>query len=180
MLDEAKNVMRSTKGNELEGLGEKIRKCRKCRLWTGTTQAVPGEGTSDAKVIFIGQNPGAEEDRIGRPFMGPAGKFLDEFLQKNGIDRGSVFMTNVVKHKTPGNRIPFKDEISACKGYLIEELDLIKPKLVVLMGMLAWKEVPRLENTQYTSTCHPAAAMRFPKMRAKFESDLGFLKRIME
>jgi DNA polymerase len=85
-----------------------------------------------------------------------------------------------VKHKTPGNRIPLKDEISACKGYILVQMKLIKPRIVVLMGTIAWKEAPKVENTEYITTFHPAAAMRFPRIQRKFESDFELLKRMME
>ena len=164
----------------LSVLEEKIRRCRKCRLWEGAMHSVPGEGPPDAKVMLIGQNPGAEEDKIGRPFMGRSGKFLNTVLKNNGISRDSVFITSIVKHKTPGNRFPLKEEISACKAYILEQMGLIKPKIVVLMGRLAWKEAPKMENMEYIKTFHPAAAMRFPKMRKKFESDIELVKGIME
>jgi uracil-DNA glycosylase family 4 len=164
----------------LSALDEKIRRCRKCRLWAGAMNAVPGEGPADAEVMLIGQNPGTDEDKTGRPFMGMSGKYLNTVLKNNGISRDSVFITNIVKHKTQGNRIPLKDEISACKGYILEQMKLIKPKIVVLMGTIAWKEAPKVENTGYITTFHPAAAMRFPRIRRKFESDFELLKRMME
>jgi uracil-DNA glycosylase family 4 len=164
----------------LAALEEKIRKCRKCRLWMGAMNAVPGEGPADAKVMLIGQNPGTEEDKTGRPFMGKSGKFLNSILENNGIGRDLVFITNIVKHKTPDNRFPSKDEISACKVYILEQMKLINPRIVVLMGTLAWKEGPKAKNTIYIRTVHPAAAMRFPKMRERFRSDFKLLKKTME
>lgn len=166
--------------HELFALEEEIRSCRKCGLWAGAMNAVPGEGPAHAKVMLVGQNPGTEEDKTGRPFVGKSGKFLDTVLKKNGISRDSVFITNIVKHRTPGNRFPLKDEISACKVYILQQMKLIKPRIVVLMGTLAWKEAPKLKNTDYITTFHPAAAMRFPKVRKKFESDFELLKKIMQ
>lgn len=145
----------------------------------GARNAVPGKGPADAKAILVGQNPGTEEDKTGRPFVGRSGKFLDTVLKKNGIDRDSVFITGIVKHKTPGNRFPLKDEVSACKGYIVEQMKLIKPEIVVLMGTLAWEEAPRVKDTKYVTTFHPAAAMRFPKKREKFESDFELLRKMM-
>jgi DNA polymerase len=164
----------------LLALEEKIRRCRRCKLWRGAMNAVPGEGAADAKIMLIGQNPGTEEDKTGRPFIGKSGKFLNTVLKRNGINRDSIFITNIVKHKTPGNRVPLKDEISACKVYILEQMKLIKPRIAVLMGTLASKETPKLENAEYIKTLHPAAAMRFPKIRKKFESDFKLVKRIME
>jgi len=143
----------------------------------GAANAVPGEGPAEAKVMLIGQNPGAEEDKTGKPFVGRSGKFLNTILEKNGVNRDSVFITSIVKHKTPGNRVPSKDEIAACKGYIEEQMKLIKPRLAVLMGTLAWKEAPKVETAEYIRTFHPAAAMRFPKIRGKFESDFKLVKR---
>ncbi len=146
----------------------------------GATHAVPGEGPADAEVMLIGQNPGTEEDRTGRPFVGRSGKFLDTVLRENGMGRESIFITNIVKHKTSGNRLPLKDEISACSNYIQEQMKRIRPKIVVLMGALAREEAPKVENTEYITTFHPAAAMRFPKMREKFESDFELVKRKMK
>jgi uracil-DNA glycosylase len=164
----------------LSALGEEIRRCRKCRLWVGAMNAVPGEGPADAEVMLIGQNPGMEEDKTGKPFAGASGKFLNRVLEKKGIGRDSVFITSIVKHKTPENRFPLRDEILACHAYVWEQMRLMKPRIAVLMGKLAWKEAPRLENTEYITTFHPAAAMRFPKMKEKFESDFELVKRILE
>ncbi len=161
-------------------LEERIVKCRRCRLWIGAMNAVPGEGSPEAKVMLIGLNPGKEEDKTGRSFMGVSGRFLNTILEKNGIKRDSIFITNIVKHRTPGNRLPFKDEISACRVYILEELRLLKPNIVVLMGLLARKEAPLMENIEYVRTFHPAAAMRFPKVREKFEADFRFLKRTID
>ncbi len=163
--------------HRLQALEEEIRRCRKCRLWLGAENAVPGEGPADAKVMLIGQNPGAEEDQTGRPFVGRSGKFLDAILEKNGIKRDSLFITSIVKHKTPGNRVPLRDEVATCEIYIAEQMRLINPRLVVLMGTLAWKEAPEMKNTKYIRTFHPAAAMRFPKIRGKFESDFKLVKK---
>jgi len=152
-----------------------IRQCKKCRLWKEARNAVPGEGPSKAKVMLVGQNPGEEEDRTGRPFVGRAGKFLNTVLGKNKIRRERLFITNVVKHKTPQNRTPRSDEIRACLPYLTEQIVEIRPRMIVLMGQVA-QQTPRKGNIEYILTCHPAAAMRFPKMREKIEKDFVTLK----
>ena len=159
----------------LNELNEQIRNCRKCRLWQCARNAVPGEGPATAKVMLVGQNPGAEEDKTGRPFVGRAGKFLNKVLIENGINREEVFVTNVVKHVTPNNRKPFPDEVEACLPYLITQIKEIKPKIVVLMGAVAW-QTPRLEGEEYVETYHPSVAMRFSKIRKKFEEDFAALK----
>jgi uracil-DNA glycosylase family 4 len=160
----------------LDELNEQIQKCRKCRLWQGAKNAVPGEGPLNAKVMLVGQNPGLEEDETGRPFVGRAGKFLNKVLAQNGIDRQSLFITNTVKHVTPRNRKPLPDEIAACVPYLAAQVREIKPKIVVLMGVVAW-EAPRVKGVEYIETVHPSAAMRFTKVRKRFEEDLAELKK---
>jgi DNA polymerase len=156
-------------------LNEQIKNCRKCRLWQGAKNAVPGEGPPNAEIMIVGQNPGTEEDRTGKPFVGRAGKFLNAMLNKIGVEREELFITNIVKHMTPQNRKPLLDETAACIPYLVAQVNEIKPKIVVLMGAVAW-QVPRNEGVAYVETYHPSAAMRFPKMRKKFEEDLRVLK----
>ncbi len=146
-----------------------------CKNISAAGRVILGEGPFDAKVMLVGQNPGAEEDKLGRPFVGRSGKYLDKVLKENGIDRAMLFITSVVKCKTPGNRKPTKKEIEECLPLLIEQIKSIKPKLIVLMGGVAW-QTPRLEGILYMETYHPAAAMRFPKIREKFEEDFKSLK----
>ena len=111
---------------------------------------------------------------VGKPFVGRAGKFLNKMLAENGIDRKEVFVTNIVKHLTPQNRKPLPDEIAACVPYLTAQVEMIKPKIVVLMGTVAW-QTPRASNVEYVETVHPSAAMRFTKMRKRFEEDFAAL-----
>jgi uracil-DNA glycosylase len=160
----------------LHDLNEQIKNCRKCRLWQCAKHAVPGEGPPNARLILVGQNPGTEEDKTGKPFVGRAGKFLNKVLTENGINREEVFVTNIVKHATPQNRKPLPDEIQACTPYLTAEINLIKPKVVVLMGAVAW-QTPKVEGVEYVETVHPSAAMRFTKMRKKFLHDFAALKK---
>jgi uracil-DNA glycosylase family 4 len=155
-----------------------IMNCRKCRLWQNTKHAVPGEGPTNAKLMLVGQNPGAEEDRTGKPFIGRAGEFLNKILAKNGIPRETVFITNIVKHLSPENRKPFPDEIANCVPYLETQIKTIKPKIVVLMGRIAW-QTPRVEGLTYIETYHPSAAMRFTKMRNRFEEDFKILRKYL-
>jgi DNA polymerase len=156
-------------------IDEQIKNCRKCRLWRSAKNAVPGEGHSNAKIMLVGQNPGTEEDRTGKPFVGRAGKFLNAVLNKIDVKREELFVTNIVKHITPKNRKPLPDEIAACVPYLVVQVSEIKPRTVVLMGAVAW-QTPRSKSVEYIETYHPSAAMRFPKIRKKFEEDLGILK----
>jgi uracil-DNA glycosylase family 4 len=128
---------------------------------------VPGEGPLNAKVMLIGQNPGANEDEVGRPFVGRSGKFLNKVLAENGLKREEIFITSIVKHVSPKNRKPLPDEVQACLPYLISQISVIKPKIIVLMGQSA-KETPRFEGIKYIEAIHPSAAMRFKKMGDKF------------
>ena len=162
----------------LADVNRRINSCRKCRLWQNAKHAVPGEGPVNAKLVLVGQNPGAEEDKTGKPFVGRAGKFLNKVLAEYGIHREDVFITNTVKHVSPDNRTPLPDEIAACLPYLEEQIKTIKPKIVVLMGKVAW-QAPRVEGVTYIETYHPSAAMRFTKMRKRFLEDFNALKKLL-
>lgn len=108
--------------------------CSKCNLCKGRTKAVPGEGNPHAKVLFIGEGPGQQEDRQGRPFVGPAGQFLDELLDSINLKRSDVFITNVVKCRPPNNRDPLPEEIAACNDYLDRQIAAIQPRVIVTLG----------------------------------------------
>jgi DNA polymerase len=154
----------------LEDLNWQIYGCRKCRLWQGAKHGVPGEGPLNVKVMLVGQNPGADEDETGRPFVGRAGKFLTKALSENSIKREDVFITNIVKHISPQNRKPYPDEVAACLPYLNTQISAIKPKIIVLLGASA-KDTPRLEGIEYMQVIHPSAAMRFNNMRETSSED---------
>ena len=163
----------------LEDLNLQIYGCKKCRLWQGAKHGVPGEGPLNAKVMLVGQNPGADEDETGRPFVGRAGKFLTKVLAENGIKREDVFITNIVKHISPQNRKPYPDEVAACLPYLNTQISVIKPKIIVLLGASA-KDTPRLEGIEYMQVIHPSAAMRFNNMREKFREQIAELAKRMQ
>lgn len=118
----------------LEQVAAEVRSCTNCDLYRGTKNGVPGEGSARAEVMFIGEGPGFHEDRQGRPFVGPAGAFLNELLASVGLDRSTAFITNVVKHRPPENRDPLPDEILACSGYLDRQIEAINPKVIVTLG----------------------------------------------
>ncbi|MGA3059690.1 MAG: uracil-DNA glycosylase [Candidatus Bathyarchaeia archaeon] len=158
----------------LEDLNWQIYSCKKCRLWEGAKHGVPGEGSLNARVMLVGQNPGADEDETGRPFVGRAGKFLSKVLSENGINREDIFITNIVKHISPQNRKPFADEVATCLPYLSMQISVIKPKIIVLLGESA-KDAPRLEGIEYMQVIHPSAAMRFTKMGDKFREQIAEL-----
>src|SRR5579875_2566910 len=119
---------------DLNELAEGIRVCPACDLCRTRTLAVPGEGPAEAQIFLIGEGPGYYEDKSGRPFVGAAGKFLDELLALAGVRRQDVFITNVVKCRPPGNRDPQEAEIEACRPWLDQQLEAIQPRIVVTLG----------------------------------------------
>jgi uracil-DNA glycosylase len=163
----------------IEEINYQIYSCRKCRLWQGAKHGVPGEGPLNAKVMFVGQNPGGDEDEVGRPFVGRAGKYLTKTLAEFGIKREDIYITNIVKHVSPKNRKPFPDEVAACLPYLTAQINFIKPKIIVLLGASA-KETPRIEGVEYFQVIHPSAAMRFTKMGEKFRLQIAMLARRLQ
>jgi uracil-DNA glycosylase family 4 len=118
----------------LQEVAGEVSSCTKCKLCKGRKRAVPGEGNSNAKIIFIGEGPGYHEDQQGRPFVGPAGQFLDELLASINLKRADVFITNVVKCRPPNNRDPEPEEMVACNNYLDRQIAAIKPHVIVTLG----------------------------------------------
>lgn len=179
------------KKNEIKKLEGEIRKCEKCPLFKTRTKAVPGEGSAAAEIVFIGEAPGREEDRCGRPFCGRAGKLLDELLKKNEIERKNVFITSVVKCRPPKNRLPKNKEIFPCRSFWEKQIDIINPEKIILLGKTAFDEVVglgemkdcrgrwlKIKNRFYLPLYHPAAALRSPKKVKKIlEKDFTEIKR---
>ena len=118
-------------------LTEEITRCQKCRLCAGRTYPVPGEGNPHARLMFIGEGPGRDEDQTGRPFVGRAGQLLDKMIGAIGLSREEVFIANVVKCRPPQNRAPEADEVAACMPYLRAQVGLIRPQVIVLLGSSA-------------------------------------------
>ncbi len=169
---------------ELEALNQEILGCQRCDLWKSRVRAVPGEGNPRAKVMFIGEGPGYHEDRQGRPFVGPAGQFLNELLASIGLRREDVYITNIVKCRPPGNRDPLPEEVEACRPYLDRQLQLIRPKVVVCLGRHSMArffpgekiskvhgQARREGNTLYVAMYHPAAALHQPALKPIVEQD---------
>ena len=165
-------------------IGQEVRACTLCKLYQTATKGVPGEGPADAKIMFIGEAPGFHEDRQGRPFVGQAGKFLDELLGLAGLSRGDVFITIVVKHRPPNNRDPEADEIAACAGYLEHQIATINPRVIVTLGrfsMARWfprekisrihGQPRRVDGRLIVPMMHPAAALHQPQNRTLIEED---------
>jgi uracil-DNA glycosylase family 4 len=171
--------------SEFTALYEEIRTCQKCILSQGRTNSVPGEGPEDAEIMFIGEGPGFHEDRQGRPFVGAAGKFLEELLEKIDLQRKDVYIANVVKCRPPGNRDPQPAEIDACRPYMDKQIDLVRPRLIVTLGRFSMQryfpgasisrihgQPKRVGNVIYYPMFHPAAALHQPRWRSLVEEDI--------
>ena len=167
--------------------------CHACGLAQQRTQVVPGEGAEDAEVVFIGEAPGYHEDRLGRPFVGPAGAFLDELLALVGLSRDTVYIANVVKCRPPGNRDPMPGEIVACKPWLDRQLEMIQPRVVVTLGRFSLARfLPnesigkvhgkprRMGGIVCFPMYHPAAALHQPSLRSVIEADFGLLRALLD
>lgn len=164
---------------KLKSLERKIKKCKKCSLYKTANKPVPGEGPYNTKLMFIGLAPGKTENITGKPFSGRSGKFLDKILKNNHINKKKIFITSILKHYLPKNRVPKKEEIYACLPYTIEQINIIKPKTIVLFGNIAKKALinnSALKNKKVIATYHPSAAMRFLKIRKQFLKDIKKLK----
>ncbi len=177
----------------LTELYEEIAACQRCELAKGRTQTVPGEGPENAEIMFIGEAPGFHEDRQGRPFVGAAGRFLEELLASIGLKREEVFICNVIKCRPPGNRDPLSDEIVACKPFLDKQIELIQPKLIVTLGRYSMArcfpnaqithvhgQPKRIGGRIYYPMFHPAAALHQPKWRSAVEEDMRKIPQILK
>jgi uracil-DNA glycosylase len=132
-------VPQAEEKDDYAGLCREIRSCRKCRLARSRTKAVPGEGSLGAELMFIGEGPGRDEDMQGIPFVGEAGKLLTKIIKAMKFTREEVYITNVVKCRPPGNRNPETDEMNLCRDYLMRQIDMIKPKVIVTLGNVPTK-----------------------------------------
>jgi len=174
-----------------EQLKEACLKCSKCRLRAGAKNVVFGEGNPAAKLMFVGEGPGKQEDEMGRPFVGAAGQLLDKIFAAAGINRQDVYIGNVVKCRPPNNRLPRPDEVEACRGYLEAQIKFIKPAIIVCLGALAAQTLinPQARITSIRGkwferngikilpTFHPAALLRDPaKKRLVWEDFKSLMK----
>lgn len=177
----------------LSQIEKNIHDCKKCILWEGTTNPVPGEGDPDSEVVFIGEGPGFNEDKQGRPFVGQAGKLLDKLLMSIGISREEVFIANVIKHRAPENRDPLPSEILACKYWLDQQMEIIKPKVVVTLGRYSMaRYMPNVKISEVHGNpvkikdlvvipmYHPAAALRRGSVMDSIEKDFQRNKEILK
>jgi DNA polymerase len=177
----------------LDDIAAQVNKCKLCKLGQGNARGVPGEGNPNADVLFVGEAPGFYEDQQGRPFVGNAGQFLDELLGYAGYSRSDVFITNVVKHRPPGNRDPEPDELEACDGYLRAQIEAIDPEVIVTLGRFSLaKFMPNVRAMRdvhgralpygdriICAMYHPAAALHQGSLRSVLEQDFRALPMII-
>lgn len=179
-------------GETLETLREQIEVCTRCDLHRGANHAVPGEGNPNARILLIGEAPGHHEDATGKPFVGNSGKFLTDLLAKAGLTREDVFITNVVKHRPPGNRDPLPDEMIACAHYLDAQIAAIDPDVIVTLGRFSMARYfpgerigkihgqPKEVDGRYiVPMYHPAAALHNGSLRPEIEADFLKLPRLL-
>jgi uracil-DNA glycosylase len=182
---------------ELVELFREVSRCERCPLFRTRTRAVFGAGNADADLMFVGEAPGQQEDLLGLPFVGRAGKLLDTLLEEVGLARGDVFIANVLKSRPPGNRDPQPDEIDACKPYLHRQVELIEPKVICTLGNFATKLLTRSQRgitgvhgrpqvhelgartVRVYPLYHPAAALRSTKTLDELREDFSRLPALL-
>jgi uracil-DNA glycosylase family 4 len=187
-------VAKAAKAGKLEILAAQIRVCTKCPLCQSRTLAVPGDGAASARVMLIGEAPGREEDESGHPFVGAAGRFLDQVLEDAGITRSDLFITNIVKCRPPDNRTPRVSEVETCaSNYLFEQIEIINPALIVLLGGVAAKKMLGVKSVneargrvidrdgrKYLVGYHPAVRFYREDLGEKVKEDFALLKRVLK
>ena len=179
--------------DNLDDVALSVRTCTDCPLHRGRTNAVPGEGSPAAELMFIGEGPGFHEDRQGRPFVGPAGQLLEGLLASIGTNRENVFIANMIKCRPPDNRDPQPAEISACSKYLDRQIELVDPKIIVTLGRFslgrffpgesitrARGRLRQKDGRLIFPVMHPAAALRRPELRATLVDDFRAIASALE
>lgn len=177
----------------LKKVAAEVAGCQRCQLSFSRKKAVPGEGPFNAEVMFIGEGPGFYENEQGRPFVGAAGKFLDELLQRAGLKREGVFITNVVKCRPPGNRDPLPEELAACNAYLERQIEAIDPCVIVTLGRYSMARFMSnvrisdvhgkarwINNRLIVPMFHPAAALHQPSLKGAVLEDFSRLAGFIE
>lgn len=180
---------------DLDSIAHDVKSCKKCPLSKGRINAVPGEGSLNAEILFVGEGPGQNEDKEGRPFVGEAGKFLDELLASINLNRTDVYITNVVKCRPPHNRDPLDEEVRLCtSAFLFSQIKLVKPKLVVTLGRHSMQVFfPQLRsisevhgkaykkaNQVYFLSYHPAAALYQQNLKETMKQDFQKIPEILK
>lgn len=183
---------------KLVELFKEVQRCQRCPLYETRTKPVFGAGDADADLMFVGEAPGAEEDRQGLPFVGRAGQLLNQMLEEIGLERDDVFIANVLKSRPPGNRDPQPAEIEACKPYLFEQARLIEPRVVCTLGNFSTKlltgsptGITRVRGTPQVHELggrpvyllplfHPAAALRTPAVKEQLRADFATIPELLQ
>ena len=178
---------------QLQEIAAQVRACTRCPLYKGATKGVPGEGPVNAEIMMIGEGPGFHEDQQGRPFVGAAGKFLDELLAHIHLKRSDIFITNVVKHRPPNNRDPLPEEIEACRDWLDQQIALIQPKVIVTISRFAMArwfpnakisaihgQAKRVGNMMVVPMFHPAAALHNQNLKPVLIQDFKKLPQYIQ
>jgi uracil-DNA glycosylase family 4 len=177
----------------LAQVAQEVSQCTRCELHRTRKQAVPGEGPANAEIMLIGEGPGFHENEQGRPFVGAAGKFLEELLAQAGLKRSDVWIGNVVKCRPPGNRDPQSEELSSCDDYLERQIKAINPKIVITLGRFSMAkfmpgakistehgQMRKVGNRFVIPMYHPAAALHQPKWRPQILADFAKLPKQLE
>ena len=182
--------MNKVSNDSLEKIASEVIGCPLCKLSRSRRNAVPGDGQLSSKIMFIGGAPGKNEDEQGKPYVGAAGMILNQALEKAGIKRAEVFITNVVKCRPPNNRLPENDERSICRQYLDRQISLIAPKIICILGSTAYSsilggksiiknrgKIMEKNGQKYFLTIHPAAAIYNKNLRSVLNNDLFLLSK---
>jgi DNA polymerase len=178
----------------LEAIAKTVHKCTRCPLYKTATKGVPGEGNPEADLVVVGEAPGAEEDASGRPFVGASGQLLTKILGAINLARQDVFIANVVKHRPPGNRNPAPDEVEACSPYLVRQLELLRPKVILTVGNFAVQtllgtklgitklrgQVHLYHGIPLIATYHPAALLRNQAWKRPTWEDVQLARRLLD
>lgn len=183
----------TSREDALQQVVREVNQCRACDLAYGRTRAVPGEGPADAHLMFIGEGPGFHEDRQGRPFVGAAGKLLEELLASIGLKREEVYITNVIKCRPPGNRDPYPEELEACRPFLDRQIEIIRPRVIVTLGRYSMAryfpeasitrihgQAKRFGGMWVIPVFHPAAALHQARYRPALEEDFQRIAELLE
>ncbi|HEX5580713.1 MAG TPA: uracil-DNA glycosylase [Gemmatimonadaceae bacterium] len=183
-----------TRLRTIDEVARAVHDCTRCPLYKTATHGVPGEGNPDADLVCVGEAPGAQEDETGRPFVGASGQLLTKILAAIKLSREEVFICNVLKHRPPGNRNPAPDEVEACSPYLLRQLELVKPKVIVTFGTFAAQTLLRTKTPigklreqvhlyhgiPLVVTYHPAALLRNPAWKRPTWNDVQLARRILD
>lgn len=177
----------------LAQIAKEVTVCTNCALHHSRKKAVPGEGPAHAEIMFIGEGPGFHENEQGRPFVGAAGKFLDQLLEQAGVTRADVFITNVVKCRPPENRDPLPEELSACNAYLERQIEAIRPSIIVTLGRFSMNkffpgakisavhgQMRKVGDRYVIAMFHPAAALHQASLKPAILADFAKLPELLK